>query len=262
MTYRIEAPTDAGFQPIQNLYLPSTVQNHPLGQEVIATDPVLGSGEFIYLAGPASSIAGQTISSITVAAGVATMTTGAGHSLKVGDLILITGSTPSAFNGTFTVLSVPSGTTLTFALNTALAYVGSGSYVASAITAGDTVTITPTLVSGAIVMTANRWAGTANSGVPLAVAMTSLFGGCYGWFQVSGAAIVQVSASPTAGNSAYWQSANGVISSTVVASKQVLNSMFLTASGVTLGSGSTAIVLDALRAVLDIKRPFAQGAIT
>ena len=260
--YRIEAPTDAGFQPIQSLYLPSTVQNHPLGQEVIATDPVLGSGEFVYLAGPAASITGQTISSITVASGIATMTTGAGHSLKVGDLILISGANPAGYNGTFTVLTVPSTTTLTFALSTTAAYVGSGTYVASAITAGDVVSVTPTLVNGAIVLTAARWAGTAISGIPLAIAAASLFGGCFGWFQVSGLAVVQVSASPTVGNSAYWQSANGVVSSTIVASKQVLGSMFATASGVTIGSGSTAIVLDALRAVISIQRPFAQGAIT
>lgn len=45
MTWVIENPV-AGSQPIANA---STVQNHPLGLIVRATDPDYGSGEFIYV---------------------------------------------------------------------------------------------------------------------------------------------------------------------------------------------------------------------
>lgn len=55
MAYSIE---DAiiGAQPIDET---STEQNHPLGFIVQASDPALGSGEFIYLEGAASTIVGS-----------------------------------------------------------------------------------------------------------------------------------------------------------------------------------------------------------
>ena len=257
--FAITAPTDAGFQQIARV---DTVANHAYGTEVIATDPNLGSGEFIYVAGPAASITGQTVSSITVSAGIATITTGAAHGLKVGDQILISGATPSAFNGTYTILTVPSTTTATFTQTTSLTYTSGATYVATAITVGDMVSLTPTLVGGQVVLTAARWAGTALSGIPLGVAAASFFGGNFGWIQVSGVAIAQVSAAPTVGNSAYFQSTNGVVSSTIVAGKQVNSSMFVSTISVTIGQGSTAQTLSPLQALLAIQRPFAQGAIT
>jgi hypothetical protein len=48
----------AGAQPIATT---STVQNHPLGKIVTAKDPTLGEGEFIYLAGVASTAVGSWV---------------------------------------------------------------------------------------------------------------------------------------------------------------------------------------------------------
>ncbi|MGN6124700.1 MAG: hypothetical protein ACTHOJ_17285 [Sphingomonas oligoaromativorans] len=129
------------------------------------------------------------------------------------------------------------------------------------ITAGTVCEFTPTLVSGRIVLTATPWTGTANSGRKLGVAVATGANGQWGWFQVDGPAIVNVSASPTVNAAAYWQ-ANGVVSSTGVASKQACGMVFATASGVTLGSGSGATVLSATQAVALLCRPEAQGAIT
>ena len=47
-----------GVQPIENT---STVQEHGLGTIVEALDPILGSGEFVYLAGVASTAVGSVV---------------------------------------------------------------------------------------------------------------------------------------------------------------------------------------------------------
>lgn len=47
-----------GHQPIATT---DTVQNHPLGTIVAATDPVYGAGEFIYLKGVASTVVGSMV---------------------------------------------------------------------------------------------------------------------------------------------------------------------------------------------------------
>ena len=48
----------AGAQPIANN---STVQKHPLGTRIRATDPTYGEGEFIYLLGVASTVVGSLV---------------------------------------------------------------------------------------------------------------------------------------------------------------------------------------------------------
>lgn len=58
MAYTIVAPQLAGFQPIA---VTDTVQNHPLGTSVTATDPVYGMGTFIYLKGVASTVVGSLV---------------------------------------------------------------------------------------------------------------------------------------------------------------------------------------------------------
>ena len=62
----------------------------------------------------------KSVSTITVAANVATLTTATAHGFAVDEAVLVSGANEAAFNGTFRVLSVPSSTTLTFALVTAL----------------------------------------------------------------------------------------------------------------------------------------------
>lgn len=62
----------------------------------------------------------KNVSSITVAANVATLTSATAHGFAVDEAVLISGANEAAFNGTVRVLSVPSSTTLTFALVTEL----------------------------------------------------------------------------------------------------------------------------------------------
>ena len=63
-----------------------------------------------------STTAGQSISSITRSGTTATVTTGSAHSLSVYDWVDFTGQAPSAYQGEFQVVSVPSGTTFTITL--------------------------------------------------------------------------------------------------------------------------------------------------
>jgi hypothetical protein len=61
----------------------------------------------------------KTISSISASGTTATLTSATAHGLLPGASITIAGATPSAYNGTFTVLTAPSSTTLTFTTLTA-----------------------------------------------------------------------------------------------------------------------------------------------
>lgn len=130
-----------------------------------------------------------------------------------------------------------------------------------AIAAGTWVEVTPSITGGIIISNATAWAGTAVSGRPVAIAVSAGTVGQFGWFQVQGNAISTVQGTPAAGNPVYWQAA-GVVSPTPVASKQAVNAVFATAVSQTIGQGSTATVLSATQAIVQIDRPFAQGAIT
>lgn len=129
------------------------------------------------------------------------------------------------------------------------------------IIAGAVVEATPSIASGVIIQNATAWAGTANSGRTLAIALVSGTVGQFGWFQVQGNAVVNVSGAPAAGNPAYWQAA-GVVSPTAVAGKQMLNSVFATAVSQTLGQGNSAVTLSGSMAVVTLDRPFSQGQIS
>lgn len=97
-----------------------------------------------------------------------------------------------------------------------------------------------------------RWAGTANTGIPLAVAMSANTStSAYGWYQIAGNAVVAITGTVTAGDSAYF-SATAALKTAAAAGKQVLNCVAATANAVP-SSGF---------AVYTIQRPFAQGAIT
>jgi len=58
MAFTIVSPPLLGSQPIAET---STTQRHPLGTIVTATDPVYLAGEFIYLAGVASTVVGSFV---------------------------------------------------------------------------------------------------------------------------------------------------------------------------------------------------------
>jgi hypothetical protein len=145
------------------------------------------------------------------------------------------------------------------------ANLGGGEFVfaqaSGTLTAGAVVQFNQSLTNGAIVNAAALWAGTANSGDVLGVAVTAMTANQWGWFQVSGNAIVNCSGAPVAGNPVYWQAA-GVVSPTLVASKQMVGAKFATAPAVTLGTGSSAIVLSGTQAVVLLDRCSAQSNIT
>jgi hypothetical protein len=108
---------------------------------------------------------------------------------------------------------------------------------------------------------AQAWAGTANSGKPLAVAMTAATSGQWGWVQVEGIAVTNTSGTVAAGDKQSWQ-ASGVISSTVVASKAVLGAVAVSANGATYGSGGGAVTLPSTQSLILLSAPTAQGPIT
>lgn len=68
--------------------------------------------------GSASTVSAQTISSITASGTTATLTTGLAHGLTSGAVVTVSGATPAAYNGTYTITVL---TTTTFTFVTAVA---------------------------------------------------------------------------------------------------------------------------------------------
>lgn len=164
MAYTVQSPALAGFQPIA---LTDTVQNHPLGTIVTATDPTFGAGEFIYLKGVGSTV--------------------------VGSLVV--------FN--------PNTGTTTLAPNT------------------------------------------ANLGQPVAVAMSANVASQYGWYQISGTAVVKKTAVAIAPDQRVWLSGTaGSVFSTVASGKQVLGARTVNSATVVSATGTIRVL---------IQRPHAQG---
>lgn len=133
---------------------------------------------------------------------------------------------------------------------------GSGEFIylkgVASLNAGDVVSYNP--FTGAT----TRWAGTANTGWPLAIALSNPTASQNGWFQIAGSAITTCSGTVAADDSAYF-SATAALKSAAVAGKQVLNCHAVLANGGTV-VGSTALA--STQAVYSIQRPFVQGAIT
>jgi len=103
-----------------------------------------------------------------------------------------------------------------------------------------------------------RWAGAANTGLPLAVAIIALTASQWGWFQISGNAVVTVSGTVAVGDAAFFN-ATASLKTAAVAGKQVLNCVASLANGGT-PTGGTALA--STQAVYTINRPFCQGQIT
>lgn len=129
-----------------------------------------------------------------------------------------------------------------------------------AVNAGDWVELSPSLVNGVLTTQVIQWAGAANSGKPLGVSLSALTASTYGWIQVQGTALVNVSGAVVAGNGGYWNAA-GVVQAAAVASKQVVNAVAATANNAVVGSNG-GVAIGATKALYYIDRPFAQGAIT
>jgi hypothetical protein len=73
MAFAFQTPR-IGMQPIATT---STVQNHPTGTIVHATDPTLGSGEFIYLLGVINTVVGSLVTYVA-STGVTVLSTTSG----------------------------------------------------------------------------------------------------------------------------------------------------------------------------------------
>lgn len=267
---------------------------------VDAVDPILGGGIFTYA--QVAPIASQTVSSMTISGNVATVTTGSAHGLSVGAVVSLSGFTPTGYNGMFTIASVPSTTTWTMNVNTftdprwnpanplvvntvnANIPTGSstvqGAYVAG-IGAGQAVQFTHVIDAfGALILQAKVWAGTANSGLSLGVALGNAladtatsnpanpFLGQFAWFQIGGGMVVYSAGAPAVGSQTYWNtgtgsSAGGFVTPSAVASKQMQGTQYATALAATLGIGTSGqFTLPANMAVIWGTFPLAQGAIT
>jgi hypothetical protein len=128
-----------------------------------------------------------------------------------------------------------------------------------ALAAGDVVEVTTTFTGGNATVSVQKWrATTASVGLILAVAMAAVTSGNFGWFQLSGLAIVNSNGATAANDRAFWQ-ANGVVSTTLVAGKQALGMNAMSAQNATV-TGYGAI--GAAKSVYLLQRPFGQGNIT
>lgn len=79
--------------------------------------------------------------------------------------------------------------------------------------------------------TTTLWAGTANTGAPVAVATAAILATNWGWYQIGGAAIVASSGTVAAGNPLYFQAA-GVVQAAAVNGKQMAGALASSANGV------------------------------
>lgn len=93
---------------------------------------------------------------------------------------------------------------------------------------------------------------TANLAQPLAVAMAAVLATQFGWYQISGSAVMATNGTLVAGPGPVYLVGSGQVTSSATAGKQMVNARNDTATG-TPSAGL---------AVVQIQRPFAQGAIT
>ena len=233
-------------------------------QKVPAIDSVLGGAEFIYAKNSAANVAGQSITSITTATGtsIATLTAGGAHGLAPGAVIILAGQTPSSYVGTWTVLSTPSTTTLTF--NTGSVSAGpttvQGTYTSGAIIPGALVSYSVTTANGAWTISAVPAPSTAGTGTPLSVAYTGLTANQWGWFQVSGLAVANTTGAPAAGG-VVGIGTVGIVTPTLAAGKQVLGATYASAVSAVVGSGSSAFTLSPTQALVLLNNPTGQSQI-
>ncbi len=162
---------------------------------------------------------------------------------------------------TVTGPSVPVGTIARFRDNGSTK-LGSGAFIflpgVTSTVAGDVVTyrqsagtdVANNLNDGAAT---ERWAGTANTGFPLAIATAAVDNQSkWGWYQIQGGAIVNISGTVTAGNPAYFGQTAVLQNNAAVGGKQVLGARATSAEGVP----------DTGKAIFTINNPVVQSQIT
>lgn len=93
---------------------------------------------------------------------------------------------------------------------------------------------------------------TANLDQPLAVAMAANLANSYGWYQISGTAVVSTNGTLSGAGVPVYLAGSGQVTSTAAAGKQVVNARSESATGTPAAN----------QALVKINRPFAQGAIT
>lgn len=93
---------------------------------------------------------------------------------------------------------------------------------------------------------------TANLAQPVAVSMSANIAAQFGWYQLSGNAVIATNGTLAAGPGPVYLVGSGQITSVATAGKQMVNARNCTATGTPAAN----------QAVVQIERPFAQGAIT
>lgn len=122
----------------------------------------------------------------------------------------------------------------------------------AATVAGDMVEYTTTAGVASPTGSTTRWAGVANSGKLLAVAVAAnVLTTNWAWYQVLGAAIVNISGTVAAGDRAFYN-ALGSVATALVAGKQINGMVAVSANGVPAAG----------KATYQIAFPVAQGNIT
>ncbi|MGH7291081.1 MAG: hypothetical protein ACREJT_07730, partial [Myxococcota bacterium] len=91
---------------------------HSTDADALTLAGVAGSGIALLDSLLVDGYGSVSVSSITRSGGTVSVTTGTAHNRLVEDVVLIAGATPSDYNGKWKVASVPSSTTLTFAIGT------------------------------------------------------------------------------------------------------------------------------------------------
>lgn len=77
-------------------------------------------GTYYYLIPiPTAASTAKTLTSLTSSGTTCTGTTAAAHSIEIGQFFVIAGATPSTYNGTFEITSVPTSTTFTYEVTAA-----------------------------------------------------------------------------------------------------------------------------------------------
>ena len=94
---------------------------------------------------------------------------------------------------------------------------------------------------------------TANLNQPVAVAMAATGSGQYGWYQISGAAVIKKTGVPVSPSvPVYLSGTAGRVKSTAASGKQVVNGRSVNAATVAAGTSSVVVL---------IQRPHTQGAV-
>jgi hypothetical protein len=120
-------------------------------------------------AGLTTAVGGATTAA-TSAAGTATITTTTTHNILAGDLVVVAGITPTGFNGTYVVTTVPSATAISYVNATAGPQTVAGTvsiYAQTSIVARSAAT-TGAVVRGATLQASNLQEWQNNSGSILA----------------------------------------------------------------------------------------------